>query len=86
MMPSTDIYRCPYVAGGTLSLKLPHDDSLQAEIVKIFEPFTLSSVMLVRLQPAPSVGEPLGLVVLKAYYHRFATQFRQDKKASPLFI
>lgn len=72
--------------GGKLGLKLPHHDSLQAEIVKVFEPFTLSSVMLVQLQVAatPSVSEELpGLVVLKVYDRRFATQFRQDYNASP---
>lgn len=58
----------------------------RAEIIKVFEPFTLSCVMVVRIQKGHE--EPSGPIVLKAYDRRFATQSHREaiRVASPWSI
>ena len=50
-----------------------------ASIIKVFEPFTLSCVVIIQLDHPPFKGRFL----LKLYDRRFATQLRRDEKASP---
>lgn len=52
-----------------------------ANIIKVFEPFTLSSVVFIRM--ACSTLELEGNMILKLFDRRFATQLREDKKIRP---
>lgn len=55
---------------------MDEEHSTDAKIVKVFEPFTLSCVMVIQLD-APSLK---GEFVLKLYDRRFSTQLRDDWK------
>lgn len=74
------VLRCPYVAGNTLYLHLEHG-FVQADILKVFKPFTLSCAMVVQVHEGYE-GLP-NTVVLKVYDRRFATQFRSDERLPP---
>ena len=75
------ILRCPYVAGNTITVRLePHKESIAALITHVFEPFTLSCVMVVRLFQKERLGEP---TVLKLFDRRFASQLREEAEAEP---
>ncbi|KAJ6110247.1 hypothetical protein N7486_002482 [Penicillium sp. IBT 16267x] len=76
--------QCPYVVGRKLNLQLnkPHEgETATATIVKIFEPFTLSCAMVVRLDCPTFASE--SDMVLKLLDPRFATQFREDEMVGP---
>lgn len=78
--------RCPYVVGNTIKLQIeersyPPDRAVSATITKLFEPFTLSSVMLALLDSPPCGLE--GYIVLKIFDRRFATQLREDEGILP---
>ena len=55
-----------------------NDIVMKALITHVFEPFTLSCVMVIRLHQNKGLGEPM---VLKLFDRRFATQCRRDAKA-----
>lgn len=75
------IFRCPYVAGNTITVQLePHKESIAALITHVFEPFTLSCVMVVRLFQKEGLGKP---TVLKLFDRRFASQLREEAEAEP---
>ncbi|KAJ5296096.1 hypothetical protein PENANT_c021G08032 [Penicillium antarcticum] len=79
-----EVTKCPYVVGNTIELHLntPHDgQTTKAKIIKVFEPFTLSCVMVVRLEYPDFDME--GDLVLKLFDRRFATQLREDEKIHP---
>lgn len=81
---STKHLRCPYVAGNTvkLQLKRPYDgQTIDVRIIKLFEPFTWSSAMVVR--PVCPTAAWEGEMVLKLFDRRFATGLRQADKISP---
>ena len=76
-------FRCPYKIGNTLSLQLQEQPSQSANvtILKTFELFSLSCALLVHIHwPHLNLN---GQYVLKLYDRRFATQLREDVKASP---
>ncbi|KAJ9491106.1 hypothetical protein VN97_g2159 [Penicillium thymicola] len=76
--------QCPYVVGNTIKLHLKTKDNevlTDARIIKLFEPFTLSSVMVVRISCSDLTLE--GDMVLKLFDRRFATQLRKDEKLRP---
>lgn len=75
------IFRCPYVAGNTITVQLePHKESITALITHVFEPFTLSCVMVVRLFQKEGLGKP---TVLKLFDRRFASRLREEAEAEP---
>lgn len=55
--------------------------STDARIIKLFEPFTLSSVMVVRVTCSDLALE--GNMVLKLFDRRFARQLRKNEKLRP---
>lgn len=70
--------------GNTIELHLKMKDnevSTDARIIKLFEPFTLSSVMVVRIECSDMALE--GDIALKLFDRRFATQLRKDEKLRP---
>lgn len=71
---------CPYPPGRNLSVQFDGQpyESLNVTIIKVFEPFTLSCALLVRLDWPMLQGE----YVLKLFDHRYATQLRRDNQAS----
>jgi hypothetical protein len=72
------------VVGNTVDLQLhsPYDgQTTKATIIKVFEPFTLSCVMVVRLDCHTLELE--GDMVLKLFDRRFATQLREDENIKP---
>ncbi|KAJ5519397.1 hypothetical protein N7453_001819, partial [Penicillium expansum] len=74
----------PYVAGNLvkLQLKTPYDQqTIEVRIIKVFEPFTCSSAMVVRPVCPTTVWE--GDVVLKLFDRRFATELRKNESISP---
>ncbi|OQE20146.1 hypothetical protein PENFLA_c017G08062 [Penicillium flavigenum] len=73
----------PYVVGNTieLQLKTPYDgQTTDARIIKVFEPFTLSSTMVVRLASSLALE---GDVILKLFDRRFATTIREEREDCP---
>lgn len=58
-----------------------HEITTDARIIKLFEPFTLSSVMVVRIACSTLAFEDD--MVLKLFDRRFATQLRKDEKIRP---
>ncbi|PLN83094.1 hypothetical protein BDW42DRAFT_68395 [Aspergillus taichungensis] len=78
-------FECPYAVGNVIKIHLKTPDGLgataDANIIKIFEPFTLSSVMLIRM--ACSSLRLEGDMILKLFDRRFATQLREDEKIRP---
>lgn len=70
----------PYAAGQILPLQVGKQCCVNASIVKVLEPFTLSCAMLVQLDSSPPFK---GHFILKLYDRRFATQLRNDEEASP---
>lgn len=78
----TDHCSCPYENGETLDLHLlrPHDpqqpDQIEAKILRLFQPFTLSCAMIVRIDDYPKLASE-GSMVLKLFDRRFITEFRQ---------
>ncbi|KAJ5554959.1 hypothetical protein N7461_003429 [Penicillium sp. DV-2018c] len=76
---------CPYAAGNVIKFHVKTPSRLEAtavaEIIKVFEPFTLPSVVLVRMA-CSSLGLE-GNMVLKLFDRRFATQLRRDEKIRP---
>ncbi|KAJ5120413.1 uncharacterized protein N7515_009801 [Penicillium bovifimosum] len=76
---------CPYAVGNVIKFHVKTPGGLEAtavaEIIKVFEPFTLSSVVLVRMA-CSSLGLE-GDMILKLFDRRFATQLRQDEKIRP---
>ena len=65
-----------------LQLKTPFDgQTIDARIIKVFEPFTCSSAMVVRLACPTTTWE--GDMVLKLFDRRFATELRQHDEISP---
>lgn len=78
------ICRSPYTVGNTIKIQLkePYDgQTIHAKIMEVFEPFTLSCVMVVRLACSSLALE--GDMVMKLFDRRFATQFRQEEEISP---
>jgi len=69
-MLSAKLYLCRYV---------DKRHRVNARIIKVFKPFTLSCAMVVQLDCPPFKGQ----FVLKLYDRRFSTQLRRDEKASP---
>ncbi|KAF1851184.1 uncharacterized protein K460DRAFT_361953 [Cucurbitaria berberidis CBS 394.84] len=72
-----------YAVGNIIRLQLPHtsQDSktprvVQAEIVKVFSPFTMAPVMVVRIHKATLDLE--GDFVLKVYDRRYTNEARED--------
>ena len=47
-------------------------------VIRVFQPFTLSCVMIVRIHQDEGFSEPM---VLKFFDRHFATQLREDSKA-----
>ena len=79
-----EYYRCPYVVRNTIELHLdiPYDGrTTKATILKVFEPFTLSCVMVVRLSCSALALE--GDMVLKFIDRRLAKQLREDEMIKP---
>ncbi|CAI7597797.1 unnamed protein product [Penicillium viridicatum] len=76
--------QCPYVVDNTIKLRLQMKDnevSTDVRIIKLFEPFTLSSVMVVRIACSDlALG---GDMVLKVFDRRFVTQLQKDEKLRP---
>lgn len=69
------------MAGNTITVQLePHKESIAALITHVFEPFTLSCVMVVRLLQKEGLGKP---TVLKLFDRRFASQLREEAEAEP---
>ncbi|KAJ5970428.1 uncharacterized protein N7479_000346 [Penicillium vulpinum] len=81
----THEFECPYAVGNVINIHLKTPDGLEAtadaNIIKVFEPFTLSSVMLIRMA-CSSLGLE-GDMILKLFDRRFATQLREDEKIRP---
>lgn len=74
--------RNPYYPGNKLSLQIEsYSSELVATVVKAFEPFTLSCVLVVQLD-YPQLGL-VGKYALKLYDRRFATQLREDEVDYP---
>lgn len=75
---------CPYNPGNTITLRLdpPTHQTTQATITRVFEPFTLSSAMLVHISSDSQSQAPgfNGPVVLKLFDRRFAAQLRRDQR------
>lgn len=72
------------MAGNTvnLQLKTPYDgQTIDARIIKVFEPFTCSSTMVVRPVCPTTVWE--GDMVLKLFDRRFAKGLRENDEISP---
>jgi hypothetical protein len=72
------------VVGNTIKLYLKmknNEVTTDARIIKLFEPFTLSCVMVVRIACSTLALE--GEMVLKLFDRRFATQLRKDEKIRP---
>lgn len=72
------------MVGNTIKLYLKMKDNevlTDARIIRLFEPFTLSSVMVVRIACSDLALE--GDMVLKIFDRRFATQLRKDEKLRP---
>ena len=72
------------MVGNTINLHLKTPDNeatTDAKIIKVFEPFTLSSVMVVQIACSDLGLE--GDMVLKLFDRRFATQLRSDEKCRP---
>lgn len=72
------------MVGNTIKLDLKIKDvevSTNARIIKLFEPFTLSCVMVVRISCPNLTLE--GDMVLKLFDRRFATQLREDDNIRP---
>lgn len=72
------ISRTPYVVYGLLHLQLGHA-TVHAEILQVFEPFTLSCAMMLRVQ---SYAELPPVAALKAYDRHFAAQLRRDYRST----
>ena len=69
------------MAGNTITVQLePHKESIAALITHVFEPFTLSCVMVVRLFQKEGLGNP---TVLKLFDRRFASQLREEAEVEP---
>ncbi|ODM18947.1 hypothetical protein SI65_05564 [Aspergillus cristatus] len=69
---------CPYAVGNIISLQLDashNQQTVEAKITRVFEPFTLSCVMLVSLEP-PVLGLD-DQMVLKLFDRRFVVEFRE---------
>lgn len=84
LFDATKNLRCPYVPDNIikLQLKTPFDgQTIDARIIKVFEPFTCSSAMVVRPVCPTTVWE--GDMVLKLFDRRFATELRQNDEMSP---
>ena len=65
-----------------LHLNIPYDGLItKATILKVFEPFALSCVMVVRLACSAIALE--GDMVLKSFDRRHATQLREDEMIKP---
>ncbi|KAI2673687.1 hypothetical protein CBS147355_7446 [Penicillium roqueforti] len=81
----THEFECPYAVGNVIKIHLKTPDGLEAtadaNIIKVFEPFTLSSVMLIRM--ACSSLRMEGGMILKLFDRRFAAQLREDEKIGP---
>ena len=73
-------YRNPYQVGETLKVQFRNKGPINAEIVKVFEPFTLSSVLLIRISDNLHLN---GQFVLKIYDRRFAFGLRKNEKMAP---
>lgn len=72
------------MVGGKIPLQLRgsfEGQTAEATILKVFEPFTLSCVMVVRLSCSELASN--GEMVLKIFDRRFASQLREDQEASP---
>ena len=78
-------FRHPFAVGNVIKIHLKTPDGLEAttdaEIIKVFEPFTFSSVVLIRM--ACSTLGLGGDVVLKLFDRRFATGLRKDEMIGP---
>ncbi|KAJ5928364.1 hypothetical protein N7466_007320 [Penicillium verhagenii] len=81
----THEFDCPYTVGNVIKIHLKTADGLEAtedaNIIKAFEPFTLSSVVLIRMT-CSTLGLQ-GNMILKLFDRRFATQLREDEKIRP---
>ncbi|KAJ5139018.1 uncharacterized protein N7515_003866 [Penicillium bovifimosum] len=81
----THEFECPYAVGSVIKIHLKTPGGLEAiadaHITKVFEPFTLSSVMLIRM--ACSSLRLEGDMILKLFDRRFATQLRDYEKIRP---
>lgn len=81
----THYFRCPYTVGNVIKIHLKTPDELEAtedaKIIKVFEPFTLSCVVLIQMTCSTLKLE--GNMVLKLYDRRFAAQLREDEKIRP---
>ncbi|PGH23233.1 hypothetical protein AJ80_02649 [Polytolypa hystricis UAMH7299] len=80
--------QCPYKPGETITLQLDPEKRVDARILKVYEPFTCSAVMLVELDHSSLRGE----FVLKLLDRRFAAvleteycKFVDDGRAAMLF-
>ncbi|KAJ5245117.1 hypothetical protein N7489_005213 [Penicillium chrysogenum] len=79
----THEFEYPYTVGNVIKIHFKTPDGLEstadANIIKVFEPFTLSSVMLIRMACSSLEGD----MILKLFDRRFATQLREDEKIRP---
>ena len=91
LFDGTEHLRCPYVVGNVIELRLKtssdeqpsNEQTMNARIIKIFEPFTWSCVMVVRpVCQAPTTTWE-GDMVLKLFDRRFAMGFRKSEEISP---
>ncbi|OQD67360.1 hypothetical protein PENDEC_c039G02274 [Penicillium decumbens] len=76
----------PYIVGNVIKvhLKRPNDGleaTTDAKIIKVFEPFTLSSVVLIRIT-CPTFGLE-GDMILELFDRRFVMQLREDQGIRP---
>lgn len=73
---------CPYEKGEIIDLHLlrPHDPQqpreIEATIIRLFKPFTLSCAMIVQINDHPKLASE-GKMVLKLFDRRFVTEFWQ---------
>lgn len=72
----TKRFRCLYTAGNTLRLHLDDENHVTAEVVEVFQPFTLSCVMAIRM----NTSRLKGTFVLKLYDRIHASQLRDDEE------
>ncbi|KAJ6035967.1 hypothetical protein N7540_000246 [Penicillium herquei] len=85
-MNQGESWKCPYVDGNVIKLHLEAGPdkktaTTNATVIRVFEPFTLSSVMMVRIS-CPDLALN-GDMVLKVFDRRFAIQLRKDEKIQP---
>ncbi|KAJ6028683.1 hypothetical protein N7540_004259 [Penicillium herquei] len=86
LLDGTENPSCPYVVGNIIKLQLKtlfDGQRMDAKIIKVFEPFTCSCVMVVRPVSDCPTTDWEGDMVLKLFDRRFATERRKKDEISP---